>query len=168
MQYWQIFSSFLIFWCYFTRLKAREISCKKWETRNIFLILHSAPRVNNYLSYVKEYKCLKKVIHQIDNKKNEWLLLSTRFTATFELVFVLTLQIAFSWRFHFKANRKSIGSLKKDTRHFQNSPPFERSTCFYVTSSGNFKRFQYFEFETNFLENKSLFQKNWVPFFSWK
>ena len=28
VQYWQIFSSFLIFCYYFTRLKAREISCK--------------------------------------------------------------------------------------------------------------------------------------------
>ena len=28
-----------------------------------------------------------------------------------------------------------------------------------MTISGNFKRFQYFNFETNFLENKNLFQK---------
>ena len=48
VQYWQIFSSFLIFCCYFTRLKAREISCKKWETRKIFPTLHSAPYDNNY------------------------------------------------------------------------------------------------------------------------
>ena len=47
------------------------------------------------------------VIHQIDSK-NEWLLLSASFTAKFELVFVLTLENAFS-----KANRKSIRSSKK-------------------------------------------------------
>ena len=36
---WQIFSSFLIFCFYFTRLKAREISWKIRETRKIFTIL---------------------------------------------------------------------------------------------------------------------------------
>ena len=41
------------------------------------------------------YKCLKNVIHQIDNK-NEWLLIPASFTAKFELVFVLTLENAFS------------------------------------------------------------------------
>ena len=55
---------------------------------------------------------LKNVIHQIDSK-NEWLLPQASFTAKFELVFVLTLENAFSERFHLKANRKSIGSFKK-------------------------------------------------------
>ena len=49
------------------------------------------------------------------------------------------------------------------SRDFQNSPPFERSACFYVTISESFKRFQYFNFETNFLENESLFQKTGAP-----
>ena len=49
MHYWQIFSLFLIVCCYFTRLKAREISCKIWKTWKIFPILHSAPYDNNYL-----------------------------------------------------------------------------------------------------------------------
>ena len=48
-QYWQIFFLFLIFCCYFTRLKACEISCKIWETRKIFSILYSAPCDNNYI-----------------------------------------------------------------------------------------------------------------------
>ena len=52
------------------------------------------------------------MIHQIDSK-NEWLLLLASFTAKFGLVFVLTLENAFSWRFHFQANRKSIGSFIK-------------------------------------------------------
>ena len=47
--------------------------------------------------------------------------------------------------------------LKTDTRDFQNSPPFNRSACFYVTIIGNFERFQYFKFETNSLENENLF-----------
>ena len=49
-------------------------------------------------------------------------------------------------------------------RDFQNGPPFERSACFYVTIGESFKRFQYFNFETNFLENESLFQKTGVWF----
>ena len=52
------------------------------------------------------------MIHQKDSK-NEWLLFSLTFTAKFELVFVLTFENAFSWGFHFKANRKSIDFSKK-------------------------------------------------------
>ena len=39
--------------------------------------------------------------------------------------------------------------LKNGTWDFRNSFPFERSTCFYVTISGNFDRIQYFNFETD-------------------
>ena len=52
VQYWQIFSSFLIFCYYFTRLKAREISYNIWETQKRFPILHSAPCDNSYISYL--------------------------------------------------------------------------------------------------------------------
>ena len=84
------------------------------------------------------------MIHQIDSK-NEWLLLPASFTAKFGLVFVLTLENAFSSRFHFKATRKSIDSSKKGTRYFRNSLPFERSACFYVTICENVENrsFQY-------------------------
>ena len=58
---------------------------------------------------------------------------------------------AFSQRFHFKANRKSI-ALKNGTRDFQNSPPLESSACFYVIIAGNFE----------------LFQKKWSTFFQLK
>ena len=68
----------------------------------------------------------------------------------FGLVFVLTLENAFSQRFFFKANWKSIGSSKKGTRDFQHSPPFERSACFYVKISGEVQRFQYFNFWNRF------------------
>ena len=47
-----------------------------------------------------------------------------------------------------------------------NSPPFERSACFFETNSESFKRFQLFNSETNFMENKKLFQKTGVFFFS--
>ena len=50
--------------------------------------------------------------------------------------------------------------------NFQNSAPFERSACFYVTINESFKRFPYFNFETKFLENENLFKKTGVPFFS--
>ena len=56
--------------------------------------------------------------------------------------------------------------MKNDTRDFQNSPSFERSSCFYMTISGNFERIQYVGFETSFLENENLFQKTGVPFFT--
>ena len=54
----------------------------------------------------------EKRVHQVDNR-NEWLVLLAKFTAKFELVFVLTLKNPFSLRFHFKANRNSIGSSEK-------------------------------------------------------
>ena len=49
--------------------------------------------------------------------------------------------------------------------NFQDSPPFERSAYFYVTISERFERFQYFNFETELLDNEKLFQKTKVPFF---
>ena len=49
--------------------------------------IHSVTRI-------KEYRCLKNAIHQIDSK-NEWLLPSASFTEKFALDFVLTLENAF-------------------------------------------------------------------------
>ena len=49
---------------------------------------------------------------------------------------------------------------------FQNSPPFERSACFYMTISESFKHFQYFDFKTDFLKNENLFRKTGGMFFS--
>ena len=43
----------------------------------------------------------------------KWLLLATILPAKLGLVFVLTLENAFSYRFRFKVNRKSVGSPKK-------------------------------------------------------
>ena len=67
-----------------------------------------------------QYRCLKNVIHQIDSK-NGGLLLSASFTAKFGLIFVLTLE-NFYQRFHFQANRKSIGSSKKPFQGFSKQP----------------------------------------------
>ena len=160
------------------------------------------------LSYIKEYRCLKNVIYQID--RNEWpvwlngwvfvqelsgcrfefhcshlkfryhayfelglpwnsgicgvwihsethtydkniqwqkwmfasLSISAMFTAEFELVFVLIYGNAFSLKFNFKTNRKSI--------------------------TGKFEWFQYFNFGTNFLKNANPFQTTGVLLFHWK
>ena len=89
---------------------------------------------------------------------------SASFTAKFELVFVLK----FRKRFILKPTERAYVLLKNYTRDFQNSPSFERSGCFYVAISGKFECFQYFNFETNFLENENLFKKTGVPFFSLK
>ena len=37
-----------------------------------------------------------------------------------------------------------------------------------MTISGNFERFEYIDFETDFQENENLFQKTDGPFLSWK
>ena len=120
----------------------REILCSVQEwllaASNLF---HMFTQSIKFYTFHYHSRCFKNVIHQIDSK-NEWLLLSASVTAKFELVFVLTLENAFSWRFHSKANRRSSCSSKNSTTDFQNSPPFERLACFYVTSSGNFECFQ--------------------------
>ena len=86
----------------------------------------------------------------------------------FRLVFVLTLENALSSRFHFKAKRKSMDYSKNSTRDFQNSPPFERLACFYVTTTRNSDCIYYFIFETNFLEKRKIFSKNLNIVFSSK
>ena len=58
--------------------------------------------------------------------------------------------------FSLNSTQRAQVLLKNSARDFQNSSPFERSVCFYVTISEKFKRFQYFNFETDFLENKKL------------
>ena len=119
-----------------------------------------------FYTFHYQYRCLKNAIHQIDSK-NEWLLLSACFTVKFGLVFVLTIwKTLFLRGFVFKPTERALVFLKNGTRDFQNSPPFERSACFHVTISENFEYFQYFNFETDFLENENFFPKTGAPFFS--
>ena len=90
-----------------------------------------------------------------------------KFTAKFELVFILILELALFLRgFILNPTERVEVILKNSARDFQNSPPFGRSACFYVTISEKFKRFQYFNFETDFLENENYFQKSGRLFFS--
>ena len=69
-------------------------------------------------------------------------------------------------RFILKPTERAQVLLKNGTRDFQSTPPFERSAVFYVTISRNFERFQYFNFETDFLENENLFLKTGLLLFS--
>ena len=64
-----------------------------------------------------------------------------------------------------KPTERAWVPLKNGTKDFQNSPPFERLACFYVTIIESFKGFQCFNFETDFLENENVFQKTGVLFF---
>ena len=68
--------------------------------------------------------------------------------------------LSFLRDFILKPAERAYVLLKNGTRDFQNTPPFKRSACFLVTIGENFKRFQYFNFETDFLENENLFQKS--------
>ena len=84
----------------------------------------------------------------------------SKFTAKFGLVFVLTLENAVFLRgFIFKRTERAQVLPKDGTMDFQNSPLFERSACFYVVISENFEHFQYFNFDTDFLEHEIFFQQ---------
>ena len=65
-----------------------------WLPLTFFICLHNELSSLHSITRIKEYRCLRNMIHQIDSK-NEWLLLSASFTAKFRLVFVLTLENAF-------------------------------------------------------------------------
>ena len=106
---------------------------------------------------------LEKSDSQIDSQ-NEWLLFSAGFTAN--LGWFLCLHWKTLRRFILKPSERAQVLLKNGTRYFQNSPLLERSACFFVTIRENFERSQYFNFETDFLENEKLFQKTGVTFFS--
>ena len=94
------------------------------------------------------------------DSKNEWLFLSVTFTAKLELVFFLNIRKHFFLRvLILKPAERTQVLLKNGTRDFRNSPPFQRSACFPVTTSESFKRFQYFKFEIDFLEKS--FSRNW-------
>ena len=65
--------------------------------------------------------------------------------AKIELVTVLTQDNAFSfWGFVLETTETALVLLKNGIRDFQNSPPFERLTSFYVTITRNFESLQYF------------------------
>ena len=81
----------------------------------------------------------------------------SKFTAKFGLVFALTLENAFSQRFHFQANRKSIGSSKKRYQGFSKQPSVGEIS---MVLCQNFEHFQYFNFEADLQKKTNLFSKN--------
>ena len=86
----EIYLSFLIKSFFFSLRMAA------WLLLTFFIRLHNQlSSVHSIVTGIKEDKCLKNLIHQIDSK-HEWFLLSVSFTAMFGLVLVLTLENAFS------------------------------------------------------------------------
>ena len=81
---------------------------KSFATSGLFHVYTINYVLHIPLLHIEEYRYLKKVFHQNDHKdnKSERLLFSTSFTTKFELVFVLTQENAFPWRFHFKVRGK--------------------------------------------------------------
>ena len=67
-----------------------------WLLLTFLICLHNqlTSIIHCIITY-QEYRCLNNVIHETDSK-NKWLLLPASFTAKFRLVFVLTLENAFS------------------------------------------------------------------------
>ena len=72
----------VLYWIQYKTSLKYKVGCF-WPFSNVYTI-------NEVLLIPLWHRCLKNVIHQIDNK-NEWLLLSVTFTADLELVFVLTI-----------------------------------------------------------------------------
>ena len=91
--------------------------------------------------------------------KNEWLLLSASFTTKSGKVFVLRLENVLLRGFILKPAERAQAFLKKFTRNFQNSPPFEISAYFFVTVSGNFECFSTLTLKQIFWKTKTLFKK---------
>ena len=92
--------------------------------------------------------------------ENERLFLSASVTTKFQLVFILTQKMLLN------STKSMWVFLKSGTRDLQNNPPLKRLAYFYESITGNFQRFQYVNFETNFLKNEKVFQNTGVRCFS--
>ena len=95
--------------------------------------------------------------------KNDRLLILESFLRKFVLVFILTQKNALSWRFQFKANRKSIGSSEKRYKELSKQPSVWEIGMLLCNNS--WKCFQYSNFEKTFLKSENLFKKTGEPFF---
>ena len=76
----------------FTQFNTRMTA---WLLLTFFVCLENQLSSIHSITRTKKCRCLKKMIHQIESK-NEWLLLSAGFAGKFVLVFVLTMEKAFS------------------------------------------------------------------------
>ena len=73
----------------------------------------------------------------------------------------------FSWKLFFPYFRTRIYWNRNFTCP-DFSHMFRQYNMFFMWVTRNIERFQYFNFETNFLKNEKLFQNTGVQFFSWK
>ena len=92
------------------------------------------------------------------------MLLLVSFTAKLAFFFLLRFENVFPYSFHFKANRKSIGS-KTVLGIFKIALRFRDRHIFMWQSVKVSNVFNTSKFETNFLENENLFQKTEARFF---
>ena len=75
--------------------------------------------------------------------------------------------------FILKPTEGALVLLKNSAKDFQNSRPYKRSACFFVTITGNLERFQYEvlnklclkSLEKTFSEKWKPFSKNWLTIF---
>ena len=65
-----------------------------WLLLTFFICLRNQLSSIHSITRIKEYRCLRNVIHQKIDSRNEWLLPSASFMAKLGLVFVLTLENA--------------------------------------------------------------------------
>ena len=131
-----------------------------WLLLTFFICLHNQLSSIHSISHInKEYRCLNKIFHQNRQKKLlqqnlGWFLFWHRKTLCLR-------------GFILKPRGRAWILLKMILGIFKIAL-FERSTCFYVTTTGNFECFPYFIFDADFLKDKNLFQKTGVLFFSTK
>ena len=77
----------------------------------------------------------------------------SKFYVKIRVGFCRTLESTFCKKFHFKSSRKCAKRMVK------NMVQVIFKICFCVTIRENFECFQYFDFETDFLETKTFFKK---------
>ena len=125
----------------------------------IFLIcLHNQLRSIHSIPRIKEYRCLKNVIHHIDSK-NERSLLSASFTAKLELPFVLTPESVFFRGFISKQTGRAQVPLKSGTRDFQNSLRLRDRHVFIRQSVEILNIFNTITLKQTFWKTKAFFRK---------
>ena len=90
------------------------------------------------------------------------------FSKFYGKVWLLILENAFSQRFHFKANGKSIGSSKKQYQGFSKESSVCNTGMFLCDNQQKFWTFLYFKFEKDFLEKENLFSRHWSTVFQLK
>ena len=96
------------------------------------------------------------------------MLISATFTTKFELVFVITLENAFSQRFHFKTSRTNMGASMKQYQGFSKQPWIWEIGLLLCDNHWTFWMFSILWLLNKFSEKRNLFQKTRKYFFSWK